>query len=60
MRAAGVDPASDGYAKWLTESIHWGVLAPTPDSSERYCVPIPSLATHLLRLEVTPSPLAGE
>lgn len=56
MHAAGVDPAGAAYADWLRAAIHWGVLAPTPDSTERYCVPIPSLATHLLHLEVTPSP----
>ena len=56
VRAAGLDPAGDGYAEWLTESIHCGLLAPTPDSSERYRVPIPSLATYLRHLQVTPSP----
>ena len=56
MRAAGVDPAGDGYAEWLTRSVHWGLLAPTPGCSERYRVPIPSLASYLLRLQVTASP----
>lgn len=56
LRAAGVDPAGDGYARWLTESIHCGLLAPAPDSSERYRVPIPSLASYLRGLRVTPSP----
>ena len=56
--AAVVEAAGEGYAEWLAKSIHWGLLAPTPASAERYRVPIPSLASHLLRLEVTPSPAA--
>ncbi len=55
-RAAGIE-THDGYAKWLTTSLHQGLVAPSPNPSGHYCIPIPSLAGHLRDLNVGPTPM---
>ena len=55
-RAAGIVEHAD-QAEWFATSLHHGLLAPSPDATGHYCIPIPSLAAYLRDLHLTPSPI---